>query len=277
MKYLNIIGFLLITKFCFAQDLKTDNQIKQEIKASSIELFENGDLTKLKKLVNGLENNIGEFDVKYNLYDTAVENIYQHASDRVVTVNKVFQKKESSELSTASASGFFISEDGYCITNNHVLVSLKKKGLKIDFKGVTVTDNKGNTYDVEEIILANEAHDLALIKVNTRGQKVKAFSMEKEITEGEDAYVMSHPNGRFYYLSKGIVARKHLDHNQHTPRFYIDADFAKGSSGAPILNKDGNVIGVVSLTQAIYYTGQKNLQMVLKQCIPISVLEDITN
>jgi S1-C subfamily serine protease len=53
----------------------------------------------------------------------------------------------------------------------------------------------------------------------------------------------------------------------------ITADYAKGSSGAPVLDDTGSVVGIVSATNSIYYTPpQKNLQMVIKSCIPVDAI-----
>ena len=66
------------------------------------------------------------------------------------------------------------------------------------------------------------------------------------------------------------------ENNRNVRRMSITADYAKGSSGAPVLNNNGEVIGVVSSTNSIYYNKVKgreeNLQMVVKNCIPINAL-----
>ena len=63
------------------------------------------------------------------------------------------------------------------------------------------------------------------------------------------------------------------------PRMAITADYAKGSSGAPVLNSEGEVVGMVSATNSIYYTREKgqnqNLQMVVKLCIPVAAISKL--
>ena len=59
----------------------------------------------------------------------------------------------------------------------------------------------------------------------------------------------------------------------------VTADFAKGSSGAPILDLNGNVVGMVASTKSVYYDEenglQKDLQMVMKNCVPAKCILDL--
>ena len=95
---------------------------------------------------------------------------------------------------------------------------------------------------------------------------------------GSAVSVISHPDGRFFCYTAGVVSRymKIQAAGQTADAMAITADYARGSSGAPVLNSQGQVVAVVSSTESIYYTqeGQRqlNLQMVFRTCIPASSL-----
>jgi hypothetical protein len=86
---------------------------------------------------------------------------------------------------------------------------------------------------------------------------------------------MSHPDDRFYLLTTGTVARHTIWREAAGDQSFmaITADFAKGSSGCPVLDERGAVVGIVNNTESIYYDddGKKkqfDLQMVVKNATP---------
>jgi S1-C subfamily serine protease len=92
---------------------------------------------------------------------------------------------------------------------------------------------------------------------------------------GAPVFVMSHPDNRFYLLSAGFVARHVLWRTEAGDEAFmtITADFAKGSSGCPVLDERGAVVGIVNNTESIYYDDdgrkkQTDLQMVVKNATP---------
>ena len=104
-------------------------------------------------------------------------------------------------------------------------------------------------------------------------QKIWSESRATRAPKGR-LQVISHPDRQFYALTHGVISRYHTHHSSRglASRMAITADFARGSSGAPVFNETGDVAGMVCSTHSIYYENKdgekKNLQMVLKECIP---------
>ena len=94
---------------------------------------------------------------------------------------------------------------------------------------------------------------------------------------GERVSVLSHPDKHFYCLNKGTVTRYSVSPRDPgmppVAAMEISADFARGSSGGPVLNPAGQVVGMVCSTTSVYHddddkVNQRNLQMVVKECVP---------
>ena len=170
------------------------------------------------------------------------------------------------------ATAWALSSDGVMVTNYHVFEKAKGGAM-----GVCGRD--GKTYPVMEILAADQAADMALFRVKAEG--LPALAMGEPAAVGSRVQVISHPNRRFFMQTFGDVARYHLrpgrrDRGSST-WMSITADYAKGSSGGPVLNPERKVVGMVASTQSIYYesdNGQPKgaLQMVVKNCVPVSAI-----
>lgn len=200
--------------------------------------------------------------------DTA--SVYERSKNSVLCFGNVFKCGKCSKWHSNIAGGFIISEDGLAVTNYHVMDNAKA-GV---FGAMTID---GKIFPVKEIVASSKADDLAIVRLEGKG--FKALPIAEGAAVGAEVSVISHPEGRFYSVSKGIIARyfkKPVPHGHSrgpgAPRMAITADYAKGSSGSPVLNENGAVVGVVSTTKSIYYSKEdgikRNLQMVVKSCIP---------
>ena len=172
------------------------------------------------------------------------------------------------------ATAWVMASDGVFCTNYHVIA-----GFKGEVMAVSSWD--GEVFPVTEILLADKANDIAVFRVETTGL-VPLPLAEEAAAVGDKISCLSHPDRRFFHHSFGEVARYHMKRarNSRVPQMSITADFAKGSSGGPILNEDNEVVGMVSSTSNIYSKrpgnqDEKNLQMVLKNCVPGFVIQEL--
>jgi S1-C subfamily serine protease len=135
-------------------------------------------------------------------------------------------------------SGFFISSDGYILTNYHVVG---------DSEEIFIEDEFGRKM-VAEIIRVHKGRDIALLKLKGDPIKdIKALPIRKiQASIGEDVYAVGSPLDEIYQntITKGIVSSwKELDDYSH-PLIQSDVDIQKGNSGGPLLDSNGNVVAV---------------------------------
>jgi serine protease Do len=168
------------------------------------------------------------------------------------------------------AGGVIISPDGLALTNYHVLDN--REGIVF---GAMTLD--GHVYAIDEVVASSKRDDIALIRL--RGAKDLPFvSLNTTVATGDELFVISHPDGFFHSFTKGYLSRKYLTPKEKVPRLQITADFAKGSSGAGIFNEAGQLVGLATATNSIYYDNggdtPGHLQMVIKSGVPISSITE---
>lgn len=193
------------------------------------------------------------------------------AQKAIAVVGGVYKCKSCTRWHVAPASGFLIAED-MVVTNYHVVNQPERSSL-----AVRLFD--GRVFMVEAVVAASERFDLAVLRIPKTG--VKPVALGQAAPVGAKVDLISHPNQRFYTLTEGRIARYFMmqrDRKQ-VSAMSITADFGRGSSGGPVFNETGEVVGIATSTESLYYTEkdgeQKNLQMVFKHCVPVSQLREL--
>ena len=135
-----------------------------------------------------------------------------------------------------AGSGFIISEDGYIVTNNHVIDGAQK---------VYVELFAGDRLDAS-VVGIDEKTDIALLKVETdKPLQSVLFGDSDVIRVGDPVVVMGNPHGLDFSVSTGIVsARNRSLSGIYDDFIQTDAAINFGNSGGPLFNLDGEVIGV---------------------------------
>jgi hypothetical protein len=163
------------------------------------------------------------------------------------------------------ASGFMLTADGAFCTSYHVATNRAAQTM-------IILTGDGRVAPVREVLAANRDADLVILRAE--GSGFTPLPLATDAPVGSIVRVISHPNQRFYSLTEGIVSR-HFEHTHRRKTISmttITADFAKGSSGAPVVNEMGEVIASVNSTFSSYYDSddeghRENLQMVFKNCV----------
>jgi serine protease Do len=140
----------------------------------------------------------------------------------------------------SSGSGFLIRQDGYLITNEHVVADA-------DFIQVKLAD--GRRFE-GKLVGRDERVDLALVKIEATGLPVAALGDSNRLRVGEFVLALGHPFGLEQTVSFGIVSRKGAPLQVATPGFdFIQTDAAinPGNSGGPLVNMAGEVVGINSM------------------------------
>ena len=173
--------------------------------------------------------------------------IYEMACSQVVgiTTSVTTQSYFGSYQGEVSGSGFILSEDGYIVTNYHVVETADTSNLPI-----TVVLHDGTKYEAR-IVGREDVNDLAVLKIEASGLKPVTLGDSSAISVGDEIFVVGNPLGELEFsMSTGHVSA--LDRVISTEEadgismFQLDAAVNRGNSGGPVYNTRGEVVGVVT-------------------------------
>lgn len=162
-------------------------------------------------------------------------------------------------------SGFILSEDGYILTNNHVVDHTDE---------VTVTLTDGTEYEAE-LIGTDPQSDVALLKIDGNNLHAVEIGSSEDLKVGEWVLAIGSPFNFDYSVTAGIVSAKGRalgGADRYVPFIQTDVAINPGNSGGPLFNLDGEVVGINSQI----YTRSGGF-MGVSFAIPIDIAMDIAD
>jgi len=166
--------------------------------------------------------------------------MFSHAA--LADLGEMVEKLQSSLVSItalnggepfASGSGFVVNDRGIIATNYHVIEGSDGLSIKIA---------NGETYLNVTVLAADQRRDLALLKIPAVGLNALTFAPVDSASVGDSIYAFGNPLGLEGTLSSGIVSAKRIWDGVQI--LQISAPISSGSSGGPVVNTAGQVIGV---------------------------------
>ena len=176
----------------------------------------------------------------------------------------IIPQQQAPQEKTAYGSAFFISKDGYLLTNHHVVEDASK---------VTIRLNDRREIDAT-VVGSDERTDVALLKVKGSDFPELRTGNVDRLRVGEPVLAIGSPFGFDYSASAGIVSAKMRNMMGETSVPFIQTDVAlnPGNSGGPLFNQNGEVVGVNSRI----FSGTGGY-MGLSFSIPIDVAMDVAD
>ena len=168
------------------------------------------------------------------------------------SVNSIFYNNQS--VATASGSGVIISEDGYILTNNHVVNSSTSSSSFYELgkaSKITVQLYNDDTEYEAEIVGTDEQTDLAVIKIDKDGLTAAELGDSDSVQVGEFCMAIGNPLGLGSTVTDGIVSavnRTVIDEDGNSyEAIQTNAAINSGNSGGALVNSQGQVIGINTL------------------------------
>lgn len=172
------------------------------------------------------------------------EEVYKAALPSVFVVGSVYKDKNGDWKDGTYATAWVAAADGVLVTNWHVFEDLEPGEV------FGATDRQGNVYPVTDFLGGDKIADVAVFRIATKGLTPLPVAADFAPV-GSWVGVLSHPGDNFYVFTQGHVSRYSTNKNDDGKRerwLGLTAEYAGGSSGGPVLNKHGAVVGMAALT-----------------------------
>jgi Trypsin-like peptidase domain len=184
-----------------------------------------------------------------------IPQIVAKAKQAVVQITTFDQNRQPLKTGT----GFFVTGDGYLLTNNHVIAGATF---------ILAQTSAGAAYNFETVVVSSTDPDFAMLKFTTTDVPYLQLGSSADVVEGQKVLVIGNPEGLQGTVSDGIVSAFREDRTY----IQITAPISPGSSGSPVLDESGQVIGMATL---VYHEGQNLNFAISSERIKLFLLNEI--
>lgn len=232
------------------------------------------------------ENNVVVNEVEYTSiektdYTKAIEKAY----DTIVEIKCTVRSSEpnggffffggGSSTSVSSGSGVIISEDGYIVTNEHVIDGLTSEDtIEIKLYSGEVCSAKVIGYDTKT--------DLAVLKIDKNGLPTVSFADSSQLMLGQDVIAIGNPLGLGISCSNGIISALEKEiyiNNVYMTVIQTNAAVNAGNSGGGLFDINGNLIGIVNAKKSANFseTSVEGMGFAIPSNTVVRIVQELIN
>ncbi|SMO55121.1 Trypsin-like peptidase domain-containing protein [Saccharicrinis carchari] len=260
--------FIYSASYSQVAQMVQDQVIESQLLKAALDLKARGDYVKPQELESQVKSRVGKLKLNSAVGASAnkIEDYYEVQKNKTLIIARLWNQPDGQSNILYKSCAFPITSDGVCVTNHHVFRLHPEKMEDILY---IVMDYEGNVYEIEEVLTGSYQDDMAVFKL--KGEpKMSPVAIGREPKVGDKVKLVSHPAGSYYYYSQGYITRSYWYADNKSKRMSMTADFSLGSSGAPICDINGNLVGVVANTY--YLPMGQNPQIIVKEFSPVSNL-----
>ena len=200
--------------------------------------------------------------------------VYERCSASVVALGSVYKCNRCPHWHTGgTGTGWVIGRRGEIVSNYHVFAD----GRNTNVVAIGALTQDGRCFPVEEVLAADRERDVIVVRIGVRDLIPLPVSIDEPV--GRPVTVIGHPSGELFTFTQGHISRytKKAVEAGGRPMDWmcVTADFAVGSSGGPVFNDRGAVVGMVARTHTINADPKSEApttQMVVKMTIPAEAI-----
>lgn len=188
--------------------------------------------------------------------ETAITRVYEKITPAIVAIDAQLDEGVS------SGTGCVIDPKGAILTSSHVINKAKN---------IEVTTANGQSYKGEVVAVLKDKNDLAIIKISPKNPlPIISFGNSENVKVGQRVLAIGNPFGFRGTLTTGIISR--IDYQRK--KIQTDAAINPGCSGGPLINLDGEVIGI---NQSIYNPDNNRSNIGIGFAVPVNYAKDFIN
>lgn len=215
--------------------LRTNLSLKLNLVENNLKNFRDQNKKELETLNSLIEQIEEQSDIKLQELKEEVSSIQVKSADFSAIVEDVLQSVVSVGTDKGLGSGAIIDEDGFIVTNFHVV-----QGANM----IRVLTYSGRVYDAQ-LIGYDPNIDVAVLKINVEGLQRLRFDDSDDVKVGEKVIALGSPAGLSFTVTEGIVsAVKRKGPTNLNIYIQTDVPINPGNSGGPLVNTRGRIIGV---------------------------------
>ncbi len=231
-----------VALFC-ADDAINDKKIREAFRAGLTRLVEQGRVTPPEMLVGQLDRAGHRITLPSPAPGVlSAAELYKSCRGGVLVVGHLYRCKQCGRIHVGTAGGIALTASGVIATNYHVVKRADSLAM-----GAMTTD--GRVYAVRAVLAADSPSDVAILQLD--GDGLSPLALSADAPAGTPVVVIGHPNGNFYTLTPGMISRHFVANwtGRDVAWIAATAEIGRGSSGAPMLNESGAVVGMASRTK----------------------------